>query len=166
VLVCPWHGFRYDVTTGRFADDPSAALESYVVEVKDGTVYLRLPEAVQHAPHPSLEAAEPPAPERTLAPGEFLADQLTPGKMIALEVTGERVTVYNVGGAFYATQDRCTHTDAPLSEGDLDGQVVTCPIHGSCFDVTTGAVNCGPAKTPLRTYQVVVEGGIGRVVDR
>ena len=51
---------------------------------------------------------------------------------------GEEAAVYNIDGAFYATGNACTHTGGPLSEGDLAGQVVTCPLHGSQFDVTTG----------------------------
>ena len=73
------------------------------------------------------------------------------------------MAVYNVDGTFYATQDECTHADGPLSEGDMDGAVVICPWHASCFDVTTGAVVEGPAKEPLQVYRVVVDGDVGRV---
>jgi len=76
----------------------------------------------------------------------------------------EPVAIYNVGGEFYATSDVCTHADGPLSEGKLKGNTIICPWHGSCFDVTNGAVLCGPATEPVKTYQVVVEGVIGRVV--
>ena len=49
------------------------------------------------------------------------------------------------------------------SEGALDGSTVTCPWHGSQFDVCTGAVRRGPAREPLETYPVTVEGDVGRV---
>jgi nitrite reductase/ring-hydroxylating ferredoxin subunit len=49
-----------------------------------------------------------------------------------------------------------------LSEGELDGATVTCPYHGAQFNVCTGEVLRGPAKEPLKTYRVVVEGDIGR----
>ncbi len=51
----------------------------------------------------------------------------------------------------------------PLSEGKLDGSTVTCPWHGAQFNVCTGAVLRGPAKEPLKTYDVVVDGEVGHV---
>jgi nitrite reductase/ring-hydroxylating ferredoxin subunit len=73
------------------------------------------------------------------------------------------VAVFNVTGSFYATQSKCTHKQGELSQGKLDGSVVTCPKHGAQFDVITGAVLRGPATVPLRTCKVIVEGDIGRV---
>ncbi len=162
-LVCPWHGFRYDVTTGQLADDPSAALERYPVTVRDGRVYLSVPAAEDHAAHPSLDAPATAKAGAPLTADQFHLNDLPPGAMRLVRVGEETVVIYNVAGAFYATQDACTHTGAPLSEGELVGTTITCPIHGSCFDVTTGAVRCGPAKQPLATYRVVTEAGIGRV---
>ena len=79
-------------------------------------------------------------------------------------MAGEPVAVYNIGGAYYATQDKCTHLEGPLSEGELKGQQIVCPWHASCFDVTTGQVNVRPWPTvPLRTYQVTVHGEVLRV---
>jgi nitrite reductase/ring-hydroxylating ferredoxin subunit len=71
--------------------------------------------------------------------------------------------VFNIEGGFCATQARCTHRQGPLSEGTLDGSTVTCPLHGAQFNVWTGAVLHGPARDPLKTYRVTVEGDIGRV---
>ena len=71
--------------------------------------------------------------------------------------------VFNVAGNFCATEAKCTHQQGPLSEGKLDGSTVTCPWHGSQFNVCTGEVLRGPAKDPLKTYQVVLDGDIGRV---
>ena len=73
------------------------------------------------------------------------------------------VSVFNVAGSFCGTQARCTHRQGPLNKGTLDGSTVTCPWHGSQFNVCTGAVLRGPAAQPLKTYRVVVEGEIGRV---
>jgi nitrite reductase/ring-hydroxylating ferredoxin subunit len=73
------------------------------------------------------------------------------------------VAVFNVGGTFCATQGKCTHKQGPLSEGKLEGSTVTCPWHGAQFNVCTGAVLRGPAKDPLKTYSVIVDGEIGRV---
>jgi nitrite reductase/ring-hydroxylating ferredoxin subunit len=73
------------------------------------------------------------------------------------------VAVFNVDGGFCATQARCTHRQGPLTEGTIDGSTVTCPLHGAQFNVWTGAVLHGPAKDPLETYPVIVEGDVGRV---
>src|SRR5262249_22252863 len=71
--------------------------------------------------------------------------------------------VFNTEGGFCATQAKCTHRQGPLSEGSLEGSTVTCPWHGSQFNVWTGAVLRGPAWEPLKTYRVTVDGEIGRV---
>ena len=70
--------------------------------------------------------------------------------------------VFNVGGRFCATQNTCTHRQGPLSEGTLDGSTVTCPYHDAQFDVCTGAVLRGPAREPLETFRVIVDGEVGR----
>jgi nitrite reductase/ring-hydroxylating ferredoxin subunit len=58
----------------------------------------------------------------------------------------------------YAFDDTCTHKGCSLGEGKLDGTIVTCPCHGSQFDVTSGAVVRGPAQRPVRSRSVDVEG--------
>ncbi|MEG9436492.1 Rieske 2Fe-2S domain-containing protein [Edaphobacter sp. HDX4] len=71
--------------------------------------------------------------------------------------------MFNVAGHVCATQAKCPHQQGPLTEGHVNSSTVTCPWHGSQFDVCTGAVLRGPAVTPLQTYYVVVEGGMARV---
>jgi nitrite reductase/ring-hydroxylating ferredoxin subunit len=73
------------------------------------------------------------------------------------------VAVFNVDGDFCATEAKCTHRQGPLGEGTLEGSTVTCPWHGSQFNVCTGVVLRGPATQPLRTYNVTIEGELGRV---
>src|SRR5437773_7622489 len=80
------------------------------------------------------------------------------GTMRVVDVGGTKVNVTNAGGAFYAFDDTCTHMGCSLAKGKLDGTTVTCPCHGSQFDVTTGAVLRGPAKQPVRTRLVQVQG--------
>lgn len=70
------------------------------------------------------------------------------------------IAVYHVGGTLYAAGDVCPHAGATLSEGALDGAVVTCPLHGSQFDVRSGERLRGPADLPVPTYRVAVEGGV------
>jgi nitrite reductase/ring-hydroxylating ferredoxin subunit len=81
------------------------------------------------------------------------------GEMAAFDVGGNKIAVANVEGAFHAFDDICTHQQCSLADGDLDGTTVTCPCHGSQFDVTSGAVLAPPAVRPVRSYRVRVEGG-------
>jgi 3-phenylpropionate/trans-cinnamate dioxygenase ferredoxin component len=78
-------------------------------------------------------------------------------------VSGNRIAIASVGGALYAFGDTCTHQGCSLAEGDLEGTVVTCPCHGSRFNVTTGDVLHGPARKPVRSYLVRLESGTLRV---
>src|SRR5688500_3773619 len=79
------------------------------------------------------------------------------------ETTGgavdEPLAVYHVSSRFSACADRCPHAGALLSEGEMEGPVVTCPRHGSQFDVTTGQRLRGPADTDIATYATVADGG-------
>lgn len=81
-----------------------------------------------------------------------------PGNLAAFEVEGSRVAVANVGGTFHAFDDTCTHRQCSLAEGTLEGTTVTCPCHGSQFDVRTGAVLSPPAVQAVRSYRALVEG--------
>lgn len=90
---------------------------------------------------------------------EFRLSDVPPGSALLVG----NVAVFNVEGKLCATQNECTHRQGPLNEGELDGSTVTCPLHGSQFDVSTGAVLRGPATEPLKTYRVLVEGDVGRI---
>jgi nitrite reductase/ring-hydroxylating ferredoxin subunit len=94
-----------------------------------------------------------------LKSGEFSMNEVPPGSALLVG----SVAVFNVAGRLCATQAKCTHRGGPLNEGTLDGSTVTCPLHGSQFNVCTGAVLRGPARDPLKTYPVIVEGDAGRV---
>lgn len=83
--------------------------------------------------------------------------------LAAFTVSGARIAIAHVGGAFYAFGDTCTHLGCSLAEGDLGGTIVTCPCHGSQFDVTTGDVVRGPAREPVRSYAARLEGDAVRV---
>ena len=90
---------------------------------------------------------------------EFRLSDVPPGSALLVG----KVAVFNVGGKLCATQNACTHRQGPLSKGALEGSTVTCPWHGSQFDVSTGAVLRGPATDSLKTFKVVVEGDVGRI---
>jgi nitrite reductase/ring-hydroxylating ferredoxin subunit len=88
------------------------------------------------------------------------ADALAPGAMRRFEPVGaDPILLCNVDGAFHAVEDDCTHALATLSEGELDGAVIACPLHGGRFDVITGQALRLPCKQPLRTYPVTVIDG-------
>jgi|SRR5215831_11561699 len=80
------------------------------------------------------------------------------GQMRTLEVGGVKVGVANVDGHLYAFDDTCTHRGCSLATGKLEGTTVTCPCHGSQFDVTSGAVLRGPATLPVRSRSVRIAG--------
>jgi nitrite reductase/ring-hydroxylating ferredoxin subunit len=83
---------------------------------------------------------------------------VVPGQMRVFDVSGIKVNVASADGSLYAFDDTCTHTGCSLAKGKLDGTTVTCPCHGSQFDVTSGAVLRGPASRPVRSRLVQIEG--------
>jgi nitrite reductase/ring-hydroxylating ferredoxin subunit len=95
--------------------------------------------------------------DRYLDAGE--AGTLAPGRMRCARLEGKRILLANVEGRIYAAADTCTHEEASLSSGSLQGARVKCPLHGSRFDVRTGQALDEPAEEDLRTYAVRIEGG-------
>jgi 3-phenylpropionate/trans-cinnamate dioxygenase ferredoxin subunit len=87
------------------------------------------------------------------------AAELPDGEMRLVEVEGRKIGVFNCGGDLYAIEDRCSHDDGPLAEGEFDHQACTveCPRHGSLFDLTTGRPKTLPAYVPVETFPVTVE---------
>ncbi len=83
---------------------------------------------------------------------------LAPGEGKAVEVEGQNIALFNVDGTFYAIGNTCTHKGGPLGEGDLDGDIVTCPWHGAGFNVKTGACTGGPAASDVKSFPVKVDG--------
>jgi nitrite reductase/ring-hydroxylating ferredoxin subunit len=81
------------------------------------------------------------------------------GAALKVEAGGLVLAVYHVEGAFYVTDDACTHGPGSLSEGFLEGHVIECDFHAGCFDIRTGAVVEPPCMVPIKTYAVVVENG-------
>lgn len=94
------------------------------------------------------------------------ADELGPGEMRrVVREDGPPLAVYNVGGEFHATDDTCTHARASLTEGDLEGHEIVCPVHMGTFDVRSGEPLCFPVARRLRTYAVTVEDGVVWALD-
>jgi len=88
------------------------------------------------------------------------ADEFPPGSTKLVVVgPGAFVGVYNCGGTLYAIEDRCSHDDGPLAEGEFDAETCTveCPRHGSLFDLRTGKPKTLPAYEPVDTFPVHVD---------
>jgi 3-phenylpropionate/trans-cinnamate dioxygenase ferredoxin subunit len=94
------------------------------------------------------------------------AADLPPGAARIVEVDGRKIGVFNCGGELRAIEDRCSHDDGPLCEGDFEPAdcVAICPRHGSRFDVRTGRALTLPAYIPVDTFDVRVVDGEVRVV--
>ena len=88
-------------------------------------------------------------------------EELPPGSVKIVRAGSLALGVYNLDGEYYAIEDRCSHDDGPLAEGDFDAEdaVVVCPRHGSRFDIRTGRPLTLPAYEPVDTFPVVVENG-------
>jgi len=72
---------------------------------------------------------------------------------------GEQVALVRTGEQLYAVANRCSHANASLADGTVADGALTCPSHGSTFDLATGEPSCGPANRPLKTYAVRREDG-------
>ena len=84
--------------------------------------------------------------------------ELAPGDLKVVEVGPDQVLLVNVDGTIYALDDICSHAYASLSEGDLAGEEIECPLHGSAFNVVTGEVLTPPADANIRTFEVRIDG--------
>jgi 3-phenylpropionate/trans-cinnamate dioxygenase ferredoxin component len=88
-------------------------------------------------------------------------EELPPGSVKIVRAGSVAVGVYNLDGEYYAIEDRCSHDDGPLAEGEFDPEeaVVICPRHGSKFDIRSGRPLSLPAYVPVDTFPVTVEDG-------
>ncbi len=87
---------------------------------------------------------------------------LPEGEMRLIEAGGHKIGVFHcVGGELFAVEDRCSHDDGPLAEGEFDATscTVECPRHGSLFDIRSGKPKTLPAYRPVDTYAVLIDGG-------
>jgi 3-phenylpropionate/trans-cinnamate dioxygenase ferredoxin subunit len=93
------------------------------------------------------------------------ADEFPPGSVKIVDLGWVSVGVYNCGGKLFAVEDRCSHDDGPLCEGDWDRETCTvvCPRHGSAFELSSGRPLSLPAYEPVQIYPVRIVDGIVRV---
>lgn len=86
------------------------------------------------------------------------AHDLQDDEVISVNVGGARVALYRSEGEFFATDNRCTHAEALMSEGYLEDGCIECPLHQARFDIRTGRALCAPATVDLRIHAVKREG--------
>ena len=94
----------------------------------------------------------------------LLLEELPDGSMRLVAADGLTIGLYRCHGELHAIEDRCSHDDGPLCEGERDGFCVVCPRHGARFDLRTGAVLSLPATEDVEAFEVVVRDGEAFVV--
>lgn len=77
-----------------------------------------------------------------------------------VEAAGRAIALFKYEGEVFAIDDLCSHAEASLATGFLDGCEIECPLHQACFDVRTGQVTAGPATKDVRSYPVRLEDGV------
>src|SRR5882672_2890639 len=85
--------------------------------------------------------------------------EIEPGTVLKVETEGLSLAVFNLDGAFYVTDDQCTHGPGLLSEGFIEGDVVECNFHNGQFNIKTGEVVSPPCMVPIKTYKTILENG-------
>ncbi|MBX2835733.1 MAG: non-heme iron oxygenase ferredoxin subunit [Gammaproteobacteria bacterium] len=84
-------------------------------------------------------------------------DAIPKGEMRCVELSDRNVLVAHTDSGFRVSDEMCTHEDARLCDGNLSGELVKCPLHGSRFDLVTGSVLDDPATEDLRIYTVTID---------
>ena len=86
-------------------------------------------------------------------------DDLWDGAGIAVDAGSRELALFRIGERVYATDSHCTHGQARLCEGFVEGDEIECPLHQGRFDLRTGAATCAPAAEALKTYPVRIDAG-------
>ena len=86
------------------------------------------------------------------------ADDVPEDDVIGVDIAGKSLALYQVDGAICATDNLCTHGNARLCDGFLEGHEIECPLHQGKFDIRNGKAMCAPLTEDVRTYPVRIEG--------
>ncbi|MFO1200593.1 MAG: non-heme iron oxygenase ferredoxin subunit [Burkholderiaceae bacterium] len=86
------------------------------------------------------------------------ADDLPTDDVVGVVVGGRDIAIYTVGEEVFATDNICTHGQARLCDGFLDGHEIECPLHQGKFDVRSGKPTCDPVTEAVRSYPVRLDG--------
>jgi naphthalene 1,2-dioxygenase system ferredoxin subunit len=87
------------------------------------------------------------------------ADDAFDGEVVRVDTGNKNLAIYQVNGQIYCTDNVCTHGNALLSDGLLEGHEIECPFHQGRFDVRDGRVTCEPASKALKTYPIKISDG-------
>ena len=79
--------------------------------------------------------------------------------VIGIDISGKNIALYRVEGEVFATANLCTHGNARLCDGFLEGHEIECPLHQGKFDIRNGKAMCAPLKEDVKTYPVKIDGG-------
>lgn len=85
-------------------------------------------------------------------------DAIPEDDVIGIDAEGKSFALYQVDGEIYATDNICTHGNARLCDGFLEGHEIECPLHQGKFDIRNGKAMCAPLTEDLKTYPVKIEG--------
>ncbi len=85
-------------------------------------------------------------------------DDLPDEDVVGIDASGKSIALYQVEGEVYATDNICTHGNARLCDGFLEGHEIECPLHQGKFDIRSGKAMCAPLTEDVKTYPVKIEG--------
>ena len=78
--------------------------------------------------------------------------------VIGVDIAGKSIALYRVEGEVFATDNLCTHGNARLCDGFLEGHEIECPLHQGKFDIRNGKAMCAPLTDDVKTYPIKIEG--------
>lgn len=87
------------------------------------------------------------------------AEDVPEDDVIGVDIPGKSIALYQVEGEIYATDNICTHGNARLCDGFLEGHEIECPLHQGKFDIRNGKALCAPLTDDVRIFPVKIEGG-------
>lgn len=92
-------------------------------------------------------------------------DDFVEGEPVVVDVDDAEVAVFKIGNQFYAIEDLCSHEEFTLTDGEVEGDTITCPAHGAKFCIRTGEALSPPAYEPVATFATRVENGVVQIFD-
>jgi naphthalene 1,2-dioxygenase system ferredoxin subunit len=78
--------------------------------------------------------------------------------VIGIDIAGKSIALYRVEGEVFATDNLCTHGNAKLCDGFLEGHEIECPLHQGKFDIRNGKAMCAPLTEDVKIYPIKIDG--------